>query len=68
VQPYNFIETVKPYRGLVRDNVVPVCRSCQVHKQNSFDAAIERVQAYLESEPTIYDIAEMLHEQEMEVC
>jgi 5-methylcytosine-specific restriction endonuclease McrA len=54
VQPYSVIEMVKPYRGLVRDNVVPACRSCDVHVHGSFESAEERVQAYVESEPTIH--------------
>jgi hypothetical protein len=54
VQPYSVIEMVKPYRGLVKDNVVPACRSCDVHVHGSFELAQERVQAYVESEPTIH--------------
>jgi hypothetical protein len=67
VQPYSSIEMVKPRRGLVRDNVVPCCRACQVHKQNSFDAAIERVQAYVESEPTIHLFEDASEPWEVEV-
>src|SRR6266568_3547875 len=54
VQPYSVIEMVKPYKGLMRDNVVPICRACQVHKQNGFESAEERIEAYVESEPTIH--------------
>jgi hypothetical protein len=56
VQTYNFIEMNNPHVGLVRTNVVPICRSCQVHKQNSFDKALERIQAYLDSDPTVHAI------------
>ena len=47
VRPFSHIEMVDLHSGLTRENVVPICLSCQVHKRSSFDIAKRRVAAYL---------------------
>lgn len=50
VRPFSHIEMVDLNAGLTRDNVVPICSSCQVHKRDSFDVATRRVAAYLQGD------------------
>lgn len=49
--PFTSITMVVPERGLVRANVVPICRACNKHKQHGFDVAHQRILLYLEQEP-----------------
>jgi antitoxin component HigA of HigAB toxin-antitoxin module len=56
VSNYFDMEMANPRLGLVRANVIPCCRSCQIHKHHTFDVALERVQAYLDSDPTVHAI------------
>lgn len=44
---YSLIERVDMRKGLVWGNVVPVCRACKVHKDSSWDTAVDRVASYL---------------------
>lgn len=46
--PYSAIGMVNLVEGLVWENIVPVCKACNVHRQHSFDAAVARVQTYLQ--------------------
>lgn len=45
--PYYFIDMVVQDKGLTYENVVPICRSCAIHKRSSFEGAKKRVVAYL---------------------
>lgn len=47
---FSHIEMVDLNAGLTRENVVPICSSCQVHKRGSFDIAKRRVEAYLQGD------------------
>jgi hypothetical protein len=49
---YSIIEMVDRTKGLVRDNVVPACRSCDVYVRTSWSSACERVAAYVECRGT----------------
>jgi hypothetical protein len=44
---YAIIEMVDRSKGLVRDNVVPACRSCDVFVRTSWDEAANRVISYV---------------------
>jgi hypothetical protein len=44
---YAAIEMVERWRGLVRENVVPACWSCDVHVRNGWQEAEDRVKSYI---------------------
>lgn len=48
--PFSLIASVQPGVGLVRGNVVPCCRACDVHRRRSFERAEQRVLAYVTRE------------------
>ena len=48
---YAAIDVCRPADGLTATNAVPICKACSVHKNGSFAAAMERVQAYLSTAP-----------------
>src|SRR5260221_9665324 len=64
VEHFNEIDMVVSEKGLVRGNVVPICRSCVVHKRNTFDVAYRRVQGYLLSVPTQYEYIPRIEREE----
>jgi hypothetical protein len=51
-EPLRYIEMVDPLAGFTKQNVVGICRVCQIHKQRSFTAAEQRVRAYLDYDPS----------------
>jgi hypothetical protein len=61
---YSVIEMVVPSKGLVYDNVVPICRACRTHRVGDFYRAELRVMQYLKSERTPHDIAQNEEETE----
>jgi hypothetical protein len=53
IEPLRFVEMVDPLAGFTKQNVVGICRVCQLHKQRSFASAEQRVRAYLDYDPSV---------------
>lgn len=47
VEHFDRIEMVEREKGLVKGNVVPICKSCLAHRKEGWSAAVTRVQEYL---------------------
>lgn len=58
-QRYQLIERVNEHKGLVRGNVVPICRGCRVHKLSSWETAVERVQYYLNGDMSLLPLTDL---------
>lgn len=50
VEPLDRLEVICREQGVIVGNVVPICRSCYVHRQDGWEAAVIRVQRYLSGE------------------
>jgi len=44
---HSHIEIIDHAKGLVYDNIAPICSACMVHRRKTFTVAEERVRAYL---------------------
>lgn len=49
---YSSIEMIYPSKGIIYDNVVPICRACRVHRVGDFYRAELRVMQYLKNDRT----------------
>src|SRR5580765_1296179 len=56
---YSVIEMIDPVKGLVYDNVAPICRACHVHRKYGFNTAEQRVKDILASDRPVKTMEEI---------
>lgn len=55
VEWFGSIHMDEEAKGLVKGNVVPICRSCQEHKKSGWLTATKRVRDYLDNDIPLFD-------------